>query len=268
MSLFYEKLKKKNTDSEYIDKNWSKWCKEIAVIYNDKDLVLKFSENNFIIKTMTGEPIRDHNRGMLENIDKRFRKYIIEEYLGNNLLINKKLNTSASRLGHLYIVSLIYNILKENKITYSSIVELGGGFGGLMSILIREFPSSEFKIFDIVDILPLQWMYLNVVCRGDVDERELGFNSFKDISEIACDSAQNSLFISNWALTESTEKLQKFAIQTKFFGASSAIICCEDNNINHPDSKFMHDYLYSSANAVIRLTGAMKNSKLFFLNLS
>jgi hypothetical protein len=183
-------------------------------------------------------------------------------------LINKKLNTSASRLGHLYIASLIYNILKENKINYSSIVELGGGFGGLMSILIREFPSIEFKIFDIVDILPLQWMYLNIVCRGDVGEPKFNFNNFKDITEIASDSAKNSLFISNWALTESTEKLQKFAIQTKFFGASSAIICCEDNNINHPDSKFMHDYLYSSANAVIRLTGAMKNSKLFFLNLS
>lgn len=256
-----------STDTNFVDPNWREWCKNIAEIYKNKDDLLKFSQNPVIIKTMTGEPVLDRNKDLIEFIKPQLRKYIYEDLIGNNLIVNRKFMSSASRTAHLYVASLIYELCHAQALSFDRVVEVGGGFGGLMSIFLRNNQNLDFKIYDLPELLPLQYMYINTTCRENNNDPLIPKENFRAIQDIKMISSSDSIFISNWALTESTSKLQDFAIESNFFSAVAAFICCEDDNINHVDSKHIHRYLETKSKYVKRLKGTMSNSKLYFLDL-
>lgn len=256
-----------SNSGKFVDDSWSQWSMEITSIYKDKDLFLRFSENPIIIKTMTGEHVRDRSSDLVRLIDPVFNPFIIEDTIGNNIIINKRLLTSAPRIGHLYVASLIKKICDEFKISLSNVTEIGGGFGGLMSLFVRSGYTRKFKIYDLPEILPLQYIYINTVCQSFENRTSFPLSCFESIGNINKTSSQNSVFISNWALTEASEELQRNALDSNFFGSSYAFICCEDNNANHKASTFLHDFLISNSTRTIRLQSGLNNSKLYFLDL-
>lgn len=256
-----------STDSPYVDHNWRNWCKNIAELYGNKNHLLGFTQHPIIIKTMTGEPVLDRNRDLLLDIIPELRRYVSEELIGNNLLVNTTFKTSTSRVAHLYVASLIVEISRKHSIDLGSITELGGGFGGLMSIFLRRDRDLKFSIFDLPEVLPLQYVYINTVCRYESSDPLISDKAFQAVQSIRSSSAMGSVFISNWALTESTKSLQDLAVQSNFFSASAAFICCEDNNENHSDSRYIHDYLKDKSSYAVRLKGTMSNSMLYFIDL-
>lgn len=258
---------KKTANTGFVDRNWREWCKSITKIYLNKDELFRFSQDPIIIKTMTGEPVLDRNKVIVDQIIPELRMFIHEDLIGNNLIVNKKYMSSVSRTAHLYVATLIYKLCREHALETDRIVEVGGGFGGLMSLFLRGNRNLRFNIFDLPEILPLQYIYINTTCRVYSDDPSIPKENFRAIQDIEMRSSENSIFISNWALTESTRELQDFAIDSKFFSATAAFICCEDNNQNHSDSKYIHKYLEDKSVYVTRLQGTMSNSKFYFLDL-
>lgn len=256
-----------STDTDFVDPSWREWCKSIAELYKSKDELFRFSQNPVIIKTMTGEPVLDRNKEIIEFIEPQLRKYIHEDLMGNNLIVNRKFMSSTSRTAHLYVASLIYELCRKHSLNIDRIVEIGGGFGGLISILLRNNQNLGFSVYDLPELLPLQYIYINTTCRVSNDIPLIPKENFRAIQDINMTSSKGSIFISNWALTESTSTLQDLAIDSNFFSATAAFICCEDNNSNHADSKHIHRYLEKQSKYVKRLKGTMSNSKLYFLDL-
>ena len=266
----FDRIKKyylvNNYSSKYVDESWSEWSQGIDEIYKSKERLLSFSKNSIIIKTMTGEPVFDRTRYLIDFISPVFKRFIIEDAIGNNLIVNPKLLTSSPRVSHLYIASLITGLCEKHNISLENVLELGGGFGGLMSLLVRSGHVSNFKIFDLPIVLPLQYVYINAVCSLKENIYNFDTSNFEVIDNIKDDSAKDSVFISNWALTESSVSLQEFAITSKFFGANYVFICCENINYNHKASAYIHDYLKENSTYIIDLEGVLNNSKLYFIS--
>ena len=248
----------------FIDVNWDHWSKQILELYEDKRLLWEFSRHPIIIKTMTAEPVRSSPKSLVHEIDSANKYYLLEELIGDNVLNNRHLTTSSSRLGHLYILGLIESNLKKLSYNLESIVEIGGGFGGLASLVLRKY-GVKYQIFDLWQMLPLQYSYLTTVlgnsARGTTDL------SLSPVQSLDAGSSHGALFISNWALTESTAAMQRFVIDNDFLGADIAIVCCEDNNVNHKDSKHIHDFLVANSCEIYQLTPPLQVSKMYVIDL-
>lgn len=251
---------------KYADINWKNWSKEFVGIYSNPEKLLRFSQNPVIIKTMTGETTDDNSYKVVPLISPVFAKLIEEDLVGNQIIINDNNLTSASRLGHLFVATKIHDSLSEINYSPKKICEIGGGFGGLMSIFLRAYEEFDFKMYDLSTFLPLQYFYINSVLEPTKKNVRHSISHFQSIDEIDEKSAKGSLLISNWALTESNENLQNFAMNSNLFGADVAVICCEGVNLNHPATQHMHKYLGCKASKVFSLDLCMKNSSLFLID--
>jgi hypothetical protein len=251
---------------KYADINWRHWSKEFKSIYSSPKKLLRFSQNPVIIKTMTGETTFDNSDKVLPLISSIFANLVEEDLVGNQIIINDNNLTSASRLGHLFVATKIHDSLLEINYSPKKICEIGGGFGGLMSIFLRAYEEFDFKMYDLPTFLPLQYFYINSVLESTKKNALHGISHFQSIDDIDENSAKGSLLISNWALTESNENLQNFAMNSNLFGADVAVICCEGVNLNHPATQHMHKYLGCKASKVFNLDVCMKNSSMFLID--
>lgn len=251
----------------YSDNNWSLWSDQFKNIYKSPGHLIKFSENPVIIRTMVGEVVIDRTSEVEPYIDKLFDGLYMEELIGNQIILNKNKKTSSPRLGHLYVASIIKKYLSELNYEPKTIVEIGGGFGGLISILLRVNKGLDFTIFDLPEFLPLQYIYINSVVRAKKQDAVYDFSHFKNIDLISEDNCRNSLLISNWALTESNTKLQNYALKSNFWGAEIAIICCEHNNKSFESSTHIHDYLKEKAKHIIPFqVYGLSNSSMYIID--
>ena len=267
-SLYSDILKYKIESSLlYSDNNWASWSDQFKNIYKNPDDLIRFSENPVIIRTMVGEVVLDRTRDVVPYIDKLLDGLYMEELIGNQIILNKHKRTSSPRLGHLYVASIIKKYLAELNYEPKKIIEIGGGFGGLMSILLRINKELDFIIFDLPEFLPLQYIYINSVVRIKKEDAVYDFSHFKNIDLIGEDNCKNSLLISNWALTESNIKLQNYALKSNFWGAEIAIICCEHNNKSFESSTHMHNYLKEKAKHIIPFqVYGLSNSSMYIID--
>lgn len=250
---------------EFIDENWNRWSKQVLELYESDGDLWRFSRHPVIIKTMTGAPVRRSSSELLQQLSASNRYFTLEEMVGDNLLNDKDLCSSSSRMAHLYVLSLIEEDLKAMSYAFDSIVEIGGGFGGLASLFLRKY-HARYHIFDLWQMLPLQYSYLYTVL-GDNSRGSISDCSLSPIQALDVRSGDSSLFISNWALTESTAAMQRFVIDNDFLGADIAVVCCEDNNTNHKDSMYIHDYLKTNCWRAHGLRGGLCNSMMYVLDL-
>lgn len=149
-------------ETSYIDAYWSSICNDILSIYDSEDAFSQFGQNNVIISTMIGDPVR--------NMYTKFKNLIIfdqeddlcEEWFGNFRINVPKFNSTGQRLGHIYVANMISEILKAENQKVVKVNEIGGGFGGLAKTLEKRIRAETYTIIDLWQILPLQRAYLNL----------------------------------------------------------------------------------------------------------
>ena len=98
-----------------------------------------------------------------------------------------------------------------------TIVEIGGGYGGLCRILHELLPIKKYIIIDLPYALQLTKKYLDYFHLKNVE-----FLSFENLSQdIFCD-----LLISNYAFSECTKKYQKLYFEKVLQHANSGYMIC------------------------------------------
>jgi hypothetical protein len=114
-----------------------------------------------------------------------------------------------------------------------TIVEWGGGFGSLMRLIFRMHGGSPTCIvIDTPIFSAVQWLYLSAVLgeehvvlhdSGPVGLVE-GRINLVPIGLVSGLSVTADLFISNWALNESTQAAQDDVVSRQWFGADSLLL--------------------------------------------
>jgi len=247
-------------ENPYVDAYWNTLSNKALEIYSSQEKFSQFGQNDVVIATMIGDPVRNNKRRFDDLIKYDEEPLLLEDWIGNFRLNIPSLVTSSQRLAHIYIANLLCEILPDSGTHHYTISEIGGGFGGLARVLCSKINVENYRIIDLYQFLPLQRAYLNLCL-------EKPLTSFDYISVKNNFTVEPSdIFISNWALTESTALMQQHILENKFFGAKHVFIACQNNNKNHKDSKFIHSYLEANASINMVLKGTLTDSKLYYLD--
>ena len=177
---------------------------------------------------------QEYELDYLQCVDEKLKKrlYSIEESpVGNIPRDCHPLNMSVNTLGMLWYYARISQLLAKSP---ASVLEFGGGFGSLARVFVRasETPIT-YVLIDLPEMLALQFYYLSHSLGRDrvaahirpdeaVEQNKINLFSVYDIEKL---SLSAELFVSTFALSETTEFLQDMVGRAKdFFNAKGIYI--------------------------------------------
>lgn len=173
--------------------------------------------------------------------EKKLRNLLEEDYVGNPLILNESYLTSYSRTHHLYHIAKFLEKTKAEIDTISSIVEWGGGYGDMAKLffLLKE-KKLTYIIIDIPLFSILQWIYLSIILGKsnvnllvkNTDKIKKGKINIVPLSVLKNISIRGDLFVSTWALSESSKYSQDYVINNKWFHAKHMLIAYQKNDIH------------------------------------
>jgi len=185
---------------------------------------------------------------MLKNEVSRDRLKVLlkEDYVGNPLIINSTYLASHNSIHHLYHLTKFLKITKSHLDEISTVVEWGGGYGNLAKIFRRLNPATHtYIIIDTPLFSSIQWLYLSTILGPDsvkllqnpadvVHSGKINLIPicFLDYQEISAD-----LFVSTWALSESSKFSQDYVAVREWFKSKHLLIAYHKSSANYlPDS--------------------------------
>lgn len=174
---------------------------------------------------------------------KKLKEILREDSVGDPLILNSNYLTSHTLVHHLHHLVRFMDVTGVKTEDLDTIVEWGGGYGSLIRIL-KKFNSkkSTYVIIDTSLFSCLQWLYLssifgekqiNLILNpdGKIIKNKINILPVQFIDKV---KFKADLFISTWALSESSKYSQDLVVKHKWFGAKHLLLAYQDN----PDGLF------------------------------
>lgn len=160
----------------------------------------------------------------------------IEDPVGDppvTLMPGTDITTSANTVHHLHHLLRFEDATGQRLSDFDTVVEWGGGYGNLAKLLLRLHGGSPtYLLIDTPVFAAIQWLYLAsvmgpglVVLRTEDDFSVTpGVVNVVPIGLARHLSVGADLFISTWALNESTAAAQDFVVDRLWFGADALLM--------------------------------------------
>lgn len=253
--ILYEKIKKYSID-EFITplwKNSNKKMEKVLLPFPRFDFLCN-PELMYMMFTSSGGELMKTEVNFLENKIRKgdLGKIIKEEYFGSALISNDKYLSSHNSILHFYHL-LKYEEKTGNRLSeMESVIEWGGGYGNLARIFKRYTnKKATYIIIDTPLFSCLQWLYLSVILgenevviisspnekivKNKINIFPLGLLKY---FRLDCD-----LFISTWALSESTKLSHLLVKKKNFFGARHLLMSFQESCYYLPDASHVRSIL-------------------------
>lgn len=251
----YDFINKKDI-SKFITEHWRILNKEYEEYLRAKNIPLNFLRDKVIGYTMfvsSGGDVMKAELDFLESIYEKddLSKYLAEEAVGLPILMNSRYATSHNSIHHLYHISRFLFKTGADLDSLKTVIEWGGGYGNLAKIFLRLRDKAQDITYVIIDT-PLfsciQWLYLSAVLgRGRVhmikegkDAIICGMINIVPLGFVEKVTIKPDLFISTWALSESSVFAQDYVCDRNFFGAGHILIAYQKSNRLLPDAERVH----------------------------
>lgn len=202
------------------------------------DVPFSFLRNSIITYTMFvtsgGEWCKSQLNFLKNNFSsKKLKRLLIEDYVGVPILLNFKYVTSHNSIHHLYHIIRFLNNTKCDLKDIKTIIEWGGGYGNMAKIFNRLTKNNiTYIIIDTPLMSCIQWLYLaTILGKKKVkliqnsnekiieNKRNILPLCFMDQYDLSAD-----LFISTWALTESSRYSQEYVVNSNWFGSKHILL--------------------------------------------
>lgn len=237
----YQQLKKYNLD-RYTTPLWQKYNAKL-----EKALLprppFSFLQDPIIMMTMFdtagGQALKKELAFLEKKINnKKLKMLLKEDYVGNPLLLNSSYLTSHTSIRHLYHLIKFLDVSGANLTQIKTIIEWGGGYGNLVKILKRLMVKPcTYIIIDTPLLSCLQWLYLGTVLgkeavnllldgKGSIQINKI---NLLPVSLLAQYSIKGDLFISTWALSESSKYSQDYVVKHNWFQAKHLLLAYQEN---------------------------------------
>jgi hypothetical protein len=168
-----------------------------------------------------------------------------EDPVGGPSRLYPKYLTSHNSIHHLYHLTRFMEKTHCDLKSMDSIIEWGGGYGNMMKILHRlRGGAGTYIIIDLPLFSCLQWLYLSTILGNDCahilltsqDTVRSGAINLVPLCLLENVDIKGDLFISSWALSESSKHSQDYVLQQNWFGAKHILLAYQDHNQKLPDS--------------------------------
>ncbi|MEK7583067.1 MAG: hypothetical protein AAB483_01520 [Patescibacteria group bacterium] len=156
------------------------------------------------------------------------RMLLGEEYMGKPRLMYRDYKTSHNAIHTLYHLEMFRQTTNVDPSSLNHIVEWGGGYGTMAHMYAKLNPRSTYVLIDTTFMACLQWLYLATVLKdsnrvhlitGPGQEIAEGCISIIPVGFLKDYTLTADLFISTWALSESSTAALDLVIEKKWFNA-------------------------------------------------
>jgi len=216
---------------------WNSLRPQIANIINNKSAI-NFLHNPFIQGTMVHQGYGTHQMyeesylsACISPQTKHILTQVSDTTFGDIPRTSAQFNCSTNTLVHLFYLAKILEASSGNgqiPVPIKTVVEFGGGYGSLTRLIKQALPDATIVIIDLPEMCALQWFFLKSTLPG----QPIIFHTDSNIHLIPraihliplnlvdAFSVKADLFVSTFALSECSQKLQEHIIKKKFFDAS------------------------------------------------
>lgn len=211
-----------------------------------------FLNDGTIMLTMFGGSSFEEEIRYLEKEYKKteLSRLLLEDYVGDPLLVSNKYITSFNSIRQLYLLTLYFENIHLSPDSISTVIEWGGGYGNMAKLLIRMSAKPQTYILtDTPLFCCLQWLYLSTVL-GSKNVHII--RSSKDkiltqkvniipvgILESLTHQIHADLFVSTWGLSESSRYSQEYVAKHDWFGAKHLMLGYQKNSKNLPTAEYV-----------------------------
>ncbi len=238
----------KNNNSSLIEPLWENFNDKIKNVFLPKPPI-NFLEDPTIRQTMFVEAPGKWLRAEEEYLSKyqpinSIANITRENYIGKPSITSDSFHTSHNSIHHYYHILRYENETKSPVKDYKTVVEWGGGYGNFAKIFRRLNPECTYIILDTPIFCAIQSLYLESVLRedhvnvmvsstgkikkGKVNIIPIGLvDKIKKLKKI-------DLFVSTWAISESSEAAQNMVIRNNMFKAKHILIGFQDSSKELP----------------------------------
>lgn len=238
---------KKNVDSQFLLPQWEEYNSRV-----EKEMLpvpifsfLRIPEIMYSMFSTGGGKLMREELAYLKSKyqDEKLKELLEEDYVGEPLLLDKTYLTSHNRIHHLYHITQFIDKTKVKMDSISTIVEWGGGYGNMAKLwwLLKE-KEMTYVMIDTPLFSMLQWIYLSTVLgKSNVnlliknsDKIKKGKINIVSLSMLKNITIHGDLFVSTWALSESSKYSQDYVVNKKWFGAKHLLLAFPKNNKTFP----------------------------------
>jgi hypothetical protein len=162
-----------------------------------------------------------------------------EDVVGGQELNVAKYHTCINSIHHAYHIHRFVESTGRKPSDFSTVLEWGGGYGNLAKIFLRWAQAPvTYIIVDIPFMAAIQWLYLSCVLGFDrvalVHSEDAPIEEGKvnilPVGLAESRAPEVELFVSTWALSESSAAAQQLVTGRKWFGASNLLLGYQDTN--------------------------------------
>lgn len=233
----------------------------------------KFLRNRLIQHTMfvaNDSSWQINQIGYLENLlpKEKLGSLLREIKLGGPYITLPKYNTSTNTIHNLYHLEKFKEETGVEIATVGNVAEFGGGYGNLARIFRKFNPNATYTIIDLPVFSFIQSVYLktifgeemvNVIKTSDEKIEKGKINLVPLDLELLTNLqfGEVDLFVSTWALSETTKVMQEFVKKLNYFNARYILLAYQKNNSsffcaeNVTDLDDKHKVSYSAPTAYV-----------------
>jgi hypothetical protein len=236
---FYEKHKQREISPELIHESWLHNIKALEA-YFARQMNVDFMSNEVINGTMVFTN-REAHRLELKNISSAFDKQIaaglISKGLNAAFLSGKsRRSTLINSTHHLHHLMRFEQCTGRKIGGIGSVVEFGGGYGNMARIVQNFGACCRYSIIDLLLFSCIQYVFLGTVAGNDHVAFDDG--NLKDDAKFllhplfradAQTDLRGELFISTWALSESTPAAYEWVVAHDWFGSNSLLLAYNEH---------------------------------------
>ena len=166
-----------------------------------------------------------------------------EDPVGSPILASLRYATSHNAVHHLYHLARYQSRTKASAADTRTVIEWGGGYGSQARMFLRLNPAEvTYVIVDLPLLTSLQSLYLSVVVGPEwvhvVDSPAASVQHGKvnlvPVSLLDSQELSGDLFISTWALSESSDYAQDYVAENEWFGCRRLLLAYQDSTPDYP----------------------------------
>ncbi len=247
----YDKLQRCDIPLQFVEPCWQEFNAKLEEIFfpNPPSSFLRDRLFGFILSfARGGRALKEELRFLESKVPKDKLCLILQEdYIGKPILFSSKYLTSHNSIHHLYHLVRFSHARKCDLQQINTVVEWGGGYGNMAKIFQRlKSAPLTYIIIDTPMVSCIQWLYLattlgkesvnilqssdDTIQTGKINLVPLCFVNENDKGGPFCNKSQNGnpisvdLFLSTWALSESSKYAQDYVASRDWFGSKHILL--------------------------------------------
>jgi len=231
----YERMRDDATHADFVHPDWARNIRDVETYFLE-DFDLSFLDNPVINGTMVFTNRQAH-AAQWARLERWRNAEAIRKYIGGGASAHlsgtrRKLSTAINSVHHLYHLSRYEQTTGRAIEKARRVVEFGGGYGNLARIFLNFGHIARYAILDLPLFSCIQYVYLCTAFGPNRVRLENGTRegageetvSLVPLPFLDRSVVEGDLFVSTWALSESTRQAYSYVKSRRWFGAESMLL--------------------------------------------